>query len=624
MRRSVLLLLVLLCPLAGLAEEYIESFHADIAVLDNGDLVVTETIVVRAEGKQIRRGIYRDFPTRYRGPRGAQVNVGFEVLRVRRDGADEAYRVRKQGNGERVYIGDADVYLAAGFYEYSLTYRTTRQLGFFERFDELYWNVTGNGWAFRINKASARVTLPAAVSDLRLTGYTGRQGSTAQDLDYRRIGENAAYFATLAALAPGEGLTVVAAWPKGIVDEPSAAQRRAWFVADHAPALIAGVGALGVLGYYLLLWHWVGRDPEAGVVVPHYRAPRGFSPASMRFIERMGYDNKCFTSAVINLAVKGALEIDAESGFRIRRREAPRDGFAAGEKQVLDGLFAGGRDEIGIVQSNHSILSRAKSRHQRSLRLDYEKVYFRTNRWLLAPGIVVSLALIAAAVASLPSEEAILKTLFLGAFGIFPLLAVYSSLRAMLRRGRKGFVRWGIFLVPLLVFVGMFYSAFPFEDFTDAASLPLIAAVVAMLAMHGVFYRLLQAPTLAGRRLLDKIEGFRHYLEVAEEDEIALQGAPTFSSELYETYLPYAIALDLENEWTAKLNRAIASGLVEPGYSQPRWYRSHGRGRTHFSSALSNSLNAAIASSSVAPGSSSGSSGGSSGGGGGGGGGGGW
>jgi uncharacterized membrane protein len=124
--------------------------------------------------------------------------------------------------------------------------------------------------------------------------------------------------------------------------------------------------------------------------------------------------------------------------------------------------------------------------------------------------------------------------------------------------------------------------------------------------------------------LLDKIEGFKHYLRVAEEDEIALRDAPTFTTDLYEAYLPYAIALDLENEWTAKLDRAIAAGLVAQGYSQPGWYRSGSHRHTHFSSSLSNSLNSAIASSSVAPGSSSGSSGGSSGGGGGGGGGGGW
>ena len=177
----------------------------------------------------------------------------------------------------------------------------------------------------------------------------------------------------------------------------------------------------------------------------------------------------------------------------------------------------------------------------------------------------------------------------------------------------------------LLVFAWAILSmGIPIVEFSESVPLPLVAGVIAMLAMHYFFYQWLKAPTLAGRRLLDQVEGFKHYLRVAEEDEIALVDAPDFTIGLYETYLPYAIALDLENEWTAKLNHAIAQGLIESNYSHPGWYHARGQRDSHFSNALSSSLDGAIASSSVAPGSSSGSSGGSSGGGGGGGGGGGW
>jgi len=621
---SLLLTLLLVSP-PGTATEYIERFHSDIEIQKNGDLHVTETIVVHAEGKQIRRGIYRDFPTRYEDARGRNLVVGFEVLSVKRDGAREPFHVDNRGNGKRVYIGDANVFLDPGFYEYQLEYLTTRQLGFFDDFDELYWNVTGTGWSFRIDRASARVTLPGPVEDFRLTGYTGPQGSTAQNLSHRRLDDHNAYFQSLAPLAPREGLTIVAGFDKGLVDQPSVAQRRAWFVEDNRAALIIAGGASALLVYYLLLWHWFGRDPEAGVVVPLYRAPEGFSPASMRFVEHMGYDKKCFTSAVVNLAAKGALEIDhTGSHFKIRRLDADRADLAPGEKQVLLGLFTGGGDEIEIKQSNHSTLSTAIGRHEKSLARDYEKIYFKTNSWLLVPAILASLLFVALGVAGLGSEDAIVKTIFLGVFTMMPLLAVYSVLRALFRRGKKGFVRWGIFLVPLFLFFGFFYSFFPFEDFTDGASIPVIGATASMLLMHILFYNWLKAPTLAGRRLLDKIEGFKHYLRVAEEDEISLRDAPMFTTDLYEAYLPYAIALDLENEWTAKLDRAIAAGLVAQGYSQPRWYRSDSHHHTHFASSLSKSLDSAIASSSVAPGSSSGSSGGSSGGGGGGGGGGGW
>ena len=622
--RLILLLSISLSVATASASEYIESFHSEIEVRQNGDLYVTETILVNAEGKSIRRGIYRDFPTRYPKAGGAETVVGFEVLSVHRNGRVEPYHLKSRSNGERLYIGDANTLIEHGLHEYRIAYLTTRQLGFFDNFDELYWNVTGTGWTFAIHRASARVSLPQAVPELRLTGYTGRQGSRAQDLVSRDLGGGRAYFETSRRLASNEGLTIVVAWPKGMIDEPSAAQRRAWFIADHMASLVIVGGALGMLALYLLLWHWLGRDPEAGVIVPLYRPPRGYSPASLRYVERMGYDKQCFTCAVVNLAVKGAVQIEDKGGeFRIRSLGKPREAPAPGEKQVMLGLFSGA-DEVAIKRSNHALLSKAIVNHEKALENDYAKNYFRTNSWLLIPAIAASIALVVMAASYLPSEEIIFKTVFLGIFTLMPLFGVFSVLRAILRRGRKGFVRWGIFLVPTMAFMVVFYASFPIGDFADQASIPFLAGSASMLLLHVLFYHWLKTPTLAGRRLLDEIEGFKHYLEVAEEDEIALENAPTFTTDLYEAYLPYAIALDLENQWTARLDRAIASGLVKRGYSHPDWYRGRVHHGGHFSSALAGSLNSAIASSSVAPGSSSGSSGGSSGGGGGGGGGGGW
>jgi uncharacterized membrane protein YgcG len=619
---SLLLSLAFTCQ----ADEYIVSFHSDIEVRVNGDLHVTETIVVRAEGKSIRRGIYRDFPTRYQNAKGRSMSVDFEVLSVQRDGNAEPYHIKNRPNGKRVYIGNQNIHLSPGFYEYQINYTTSRQLGFFDEFDELYWNVTGTGWAFRIDRASARVTLPDTFIDFRLTGYTGPQGSTAQDLIYRRSTGNQAYFETSQPLNRQEGLTIVASWPKGIVNQPSHAQRRAWFFEDNRPSLIVTGGALALFAYYLILWRWYGRDPETGVIIPHYQPPEGYSPASMRFVQNMGYDKKCFTSAIINLAVKGAAEINDDEGqFKVIKQDTPDLSLAPGEAQVLSGLFGDGRGNISIVQSNHGILSKAIGKHKKSLKRDFERKYFNTNSWLLIPGILATAIIIATAITSLPSEEIIMKTIFFGVFTMVPLMMLSAVWRGFKRRGKSGKIQVAVNLVVLLVFSGIVVSiAAPIMEFSAVVPLPLVAGVIAMLAMHYFFYQWLKAPTLAGRRLLDKIEGFKHYLKVAEEDEIALTEAPKFTIGLYETYLPYAIALDLENEWTAKLNRAIELGLVERHYSHPRWYHAHGHRGDHFSSALSSSFDSAISSSSVAPGSSSGSSGGSSGGGGGGGGGGGW
>jgi len=149
-------------PLAGLAcvllasgvpaQERLRRFESDITVSPDASLTVTETIAIQAEGVIFRRGILRDFPTRYEDRYGNAVNVTFDVERVLRDGQLENYRLENLRNGVRVRIGNADVFLERGAHTYTLTYRTTRQLGFFEDFDELYWNVTGTGWDLPIDE----------------------------------------------------------------------------------------------------------------------------------------------------------------------------------------------------------------------------------------------------------------------------------------------------------------------------------------------------------------------------------------------------------------------------------------------------------------------------------------
>ena len=157
--RSVAGLLLLLLPLFAAADERILSFHSDIVVMQDGWIEVTETIQVRVEGRRIRRGIYRDFPTDYRDKLGNEYVVDFQPLAVLRNDRPENLRAQKDRNGVRIYFGRSDYFLDHGIHTYQFRYRASRMLGFFEDHDELYWNVTGFDWAFPIDKASAAVRL---------------------------------------------------------------------------------------------------------------------------------------------------------------------------------------------------------------------------------------------------------------------------------------------------------------------------------------------------------------------------------------------------------------------------------------------------------------------------------
>lgn len=631
--KHMLLALLVVAPTAALAAERIISFHADIDVFADGAMNVTETIAVRAEGSQIKRGIYRDLPTKYADAAGRRVTVNYTQVAVLRDGRPESHHQTALSNGIRIYIGDENRLLKTGEYTYTLSYRTDRQLGFFDDHDELYWNVTGNGWSFPMETAGATVRLPSSVpgAEMKLEAYTGSAGATGQDFEASLDINSAAQFRTTRPFGSGEGLTIVVSWPKGHVVEPSARQRMHWFLEDNG-ALVAGAAGLVILlFYYALSWSRVGRDPPPGIVIPRYDPPKGYSPASMRYVRRMGYDDKTFSAALINLAVNGHLAIHDDDGDYVLEKIAGADGkLAAGESALLRRLFAdGGR--FKLERSNHKRIKSAISAHSLSLEADYEKRYFTNNLSYTLLGIVISVLALAVAVIMSPSIPEMAAAGFMvvwlsgWTFGVFALsravLAAWRNVGGIV--GVAGAVFISLFALPFFggEIVGIIFLA-------KAAGVALVVTLLVLIFINWLFYQLMKAPTRMGRDMLDKVDGFLDYLVVAEKDELRFKHPPEKTPELFERYLPYALALDVEEVWGDKFSEVIARAQRDGSYVQPNWY--HGtHWRTHstgsFASSLGSTLSSTVSSSSTAPGSSSGSGGGgSSGGGGGGGGGGGW
>jgi len=221
--------------------ERILRFNSHIQIQTDGSMTVTENIAVYAAGQEIKRGIYRDFPTQYKDRFGNTVRVGFEVLSVLRNERPEAFHLKKAANGIRVYMGRKDQMVRTGMQTYTLTYRADRQLGYFEEFDELYWNVTGDGWSFSIEQAQALVEPPPGADFIDVSAYTGKEGERGQDVTFSRDDSGNIRFVTTRMLRSGEGLTIAVSWPKGFVPPPTFKDKAGYFLSDNSaniPAML--------------------------------------------------------------------------------------------------------------------------------------------------------------------------------------------------------------------------------------------------------------------------------------------------------------------------------------------------------------------------------------------------
>nr|WP_153366655.1 DUF2207 domain-containing protein [Agrobacterium rosae] len=624
----------MLAALPAAAEEFISSYHSVVDVAKSGELTVTETITARSEGNRIKRGIFRDFPLYALDKNGRRTKVGFKVLSVERDGAPEDWRTESIDGGIRIYTGNADRFLQTGDHVFQITYTTDRQIRYFDIYDELTWNVTGNGWQFPMRDISATVSLPENVTPTDTAVFTGKLGATGKDARVMTEG-NEVFFASTRPFYQGEGMTIAVKLPKGAIDAPSAAQARSWWLQDHLGSVLGVSGFMLILLYYYRAWSAVGRDPAKGIIVPRWDAPEGLSPALVNYVDNHGFSDNgwtAFSAAALNLAVKGYVVLeDLKNSLIIRRTEKPIEGkLQAGEATLINTV-----DEPGmafeIKKENGSRVVSLGNAFRKAIESEHSGKYYHGNVGFIILGIFLSIFIVLAVLLFGNFEPEALVAMFV--IGIMTFVGTIFALLfgKSLTRGGSLLKRIGMIVVLALVGsmlisgIGGAITIVSLETL-EALHLPAIMSVAGIITANIVFVMLMGAPTPLGRKLMDGIEGLRLYLTVAEQDRMNMQGAPQMSPQHFETLLPYAVALGVEKPWSETFETWLAN--AQAGEYSPGWYSGNYSNFGTRIGGFSSTMASTIASTIPAPVSSSSSSfsggGGSSGSGGGGGGGGGW
>lgn len=409
--------------------------------------------------------------------------------------------------------------------------------------------------------------------------------------------------------------------------------RAGWLLQDNAPYGVALLGLLGVFAYYATAWRRAGRDPRPGTIVPLFSPPDTLTPAAMRYVVDMGSDNRTFAAALIDLGVKGKLRlVEGEKHFFSRaqttiEKRGEANGLPAAESAMMRELFQNG-DSILMDQKNHTRFSSAQNALSTEFKKLYEgKLFVRNWSWS-ARGIgVLIIAVLCTAVAMVLAAPFRSTGAYYAALWALAAVAVTVMLRVWPVESATG----RLVLRGLGFLAGLFAAGAGIFVLGLAAQLgtlwPLLFLAPGLILALSAFWWM-AAPTKEGRAVLDHIAGFKQYLSITEEDRLDRMHPPEKTPELFEKYLPYAVALDVENQWADKFSAVLAAASVAGQAQGFAWYSGHGDPWNHtdsFVDRVGSSLSSTVASASTAPGSSSGSGGGgSSGGGGGGGGGGGW
>jgi uncharacterized membrane protein len=250
------------------------------------------------------------------------------------------------------------------------------------------------------------------------------------------------------------------------------------------------------------------------------------------------------------------------------------------------------------------------------------------------PGIVVTIVFVGLLLltqAALQVTGALFMTFWLTFWtvGVAVLLARVYQVWSTAIRNKSPLVGGGAIFLTLFSIPFLAGECFGAYALYKSSGIQTFVPVVVMLGGDLLFHFLLRTPTAAGRQLLDRIDGFKMFLGATEGDRYFASISKT--PELFERFLPYAFALDMDRRWAEQFSQVLGAAAGAGSSPQvsycPSWYLGNDIGlfsAASFAQSFSGSFSSAVSASASPPGSSSGSAGGSSGGGGGGGGGGGW
>ena len=647
LRVACLVAAVLVAGTAG-ATEVINSFVSDVTLAKDGELTVTETLRVRAEGAAMRHGIYRDFPLTFRDADGHVREVFFSLVSVARDGRAEPHHTERQHGFIRIYAGSKDTLITHGAHTYVFVYRTSRQVRWFDGKPELNWNVTGNFWRFPVEQASYQLHLAGGLAPLRWTGFTGRLGARGRDVQGGIGAGGTLAVSTTRQLAPGEGLTVVAALPAAAVDPPSANTLLWYSLYDNRNWIVGGIGLLVVLGYYAMAWGRVGRDPKRGIVIPLFHPPQGISPALANYVHNWGLSRekwRAFTAAALSLAVKGLLRLDqADKALTLKATDSDPSGrvpLSSEERAILNKVKTSS-GSITISSAFSATVADLEKKFTTAVEGENANRFFRRNIGYVIFGVILTVGVVVWEVAFGGLRDQDVAVLIgLGMAGFFIGMFVVPIVQSL----HAGTARFNVavWIAFLLVFVAFFVNGLflaigalmsqgwpALRDFVSDDPFPFVL-VASFAGVNGLFLYLMKAPTALGRPVMDQLDGLKLYLETAEKDRLNMQ-APEITTDRFEALLPYAVALDVEKPWAdafaAALKRAHPDDSDPMRSYQPGWSSGGSWSGGNFGGAVASTvsgMSSALASAAtVSSGSSGFGGGGGSGGGGGGGGGGGW
>ena len=324
--------------------------------------------------------------------------------------------------------------------------------------------------------------------------------------------------------------------------------------------IVAVLALFVMVAIHLFFWSIVGRDPKSTrAIIPIYEPPDDLSPQALRYVWRNGADELGLAAAMLELAVKDVIRIKrinrlGINTWRLSEGQSGPEGLSDAEIGVAKPLLGMGRkNDSNAWFEGRARRSQSNEGFGDAVQRQVQKPYFNSNLRYLHPGMAAGYALLAFAYGL---DVGAWHGLYVAA-GQWLLVVLAMSLidrskwsfRSIFANKRRGF--GFLFLIFLSASVPSITIGVPWILWVTAWVTPFFVYA------NFEFMRLMRAPTEQGRKLMDDIEGFRHYLSVTEWAN--LQTYPDLENMPKPLFrlMPYVLAFEIKHPWTDAFANAV-------------------------------------------------------------------
>ena len=325
-----------------------------------------------------------------------------------------------------------------------------------------------------------------------------------------------------------------------------------------------------VVAVYMFWLAWTrGGDPEQDSVSVQYEPPHSLTPGECGTLLDNAVALRSITATITDLSVRGYLSIEqkdmseppgehADYIFHLTKPLAELGNLKPHEREVMSSLFMPTDPLLLLSQALGTLKNARKTPATEMLTSIFSKVETEAKeasdryRAMSGEGDAIPDSV---AMSDLQQGQFALRLQRIRD-ALFDGLVAGGYYTNRPDRIRMLYAGKGVLLGLLLAPAGFFLAAA-----TNIAPAKLILAGLFTGAIVIGFGRFMPARTSRGAQTIAKVLGFREFLSRVEKDHIErLEKTP----ELFEKYLPYAMALAVENKWTQAFGN-----ITLP----PQWYR---------------------------------------------------